>query len=148
MKGTYCLIMNISSNSKIKIGAKGEIEFNKGYYVYVGSAMNSLVPRIKRHLSKEKKLHWHVDYLLDRKENNVEEVIFNISTDRLECKIANYLSKTCQNNIKEFGCSDCGCESHLFYFKTKKEAIFNVKECYRQLNVEYKDLNYFNSMKN
>ena len=56
MKGTYCLIINLNNTSKIKIGKKlGKIEFDKGYYVYVGSAMNSLESRINRHLSDEKR---------------------------------------------------------------------------------------------
>ncbi|WP_296804597.1 DUF123 domain-containing protein, partial [uncultured Methanobrevibacter sp.] len=57
MKGCYCLIIKLSNSSKIKIGKKlGEIDFTKGHYVYVGSAMNSLESRINRHLRDEKKL--------------------------------------------------------------------------------------------
>ena len=56
MKGYYCLIINLDNDSEIEIGKRlGKINFDKGYYVYVGSAMNSLEARLKRHLSDEKK---------------------------------------------------------------------------------------------
>jgi Uri superfamily endonuclease len=43
MKGCYCLIIKLNNDRTVKIGKKlGKIEFKKGYYVYVGSAMNSL----------------------------------------------------------------------------------------------------------
>lgn len=54
MKGCYCLIIKLEKNEKIKIGKLGSINFKKGHYVYVGSAMNSLESRLKRHLSDEK----------------------------------------------------------------------------------------------
>ncbi len=38
LKGTYCILMDLISNQSISIGKLGEIEFKKGYYVYVGSA--------------------------------------------------------------------------------------------------------------
>lgn len=55
MKGTYNLIICQKENINIKVGAIGnDIKFPKGYYVYTGSAMNSLTSRIKRHLRKKK----------------------------------------------------------------------------------------------
>ena len=136
MKGTYCLIINLNNTSKIKIGKKlGKIDFDKGYYVYVGSAMNSLESRINRHLSDEKKMHWHIDYFL--KESEIEEVIFNESTKKIECKLSHYISKkaTCTQG---FGCSDCECESHLYYFKNRKEAIECVENAYDSIAMEFK----------
>ena len=65
MKGCYCLIISMKKSDKLKIGnLYQDHKFKKGYYVYIGSAMNSLVARINRHLSDNKKIHWHVDYLL------------------------------------------------------------------------------------
>ena len=133
MKGCYCLIINLNKNSKIKIGKLGKINFKKGYYVYVGSAMNSLEARLERHLSNEKKLHWHVDYLLKKAE--IREIICNVSSKKIECE----LSKTLSNNesIPGFGCSDCECESHLYYFKNKKNAIESVKNVYDSIAMPY-----------
>lgn len=87
MKGCYCLIIKLNQNSRIKIGKKlGFIQFEKGYYVYVGSAMNSLESRLKRHLSNDKKLHWHVDYLLKDDNSKILDIIYNIDK-KVECDI-------------------------------------------------------------
>ena len=90
MKGCYCLIINLENPSKIKIGKLGRVDFKKGYYVYVGSAMNYLESRLKRHLSSKKKLHWHIDYLL--KKATVNDIIFNESERKIECDLSQYIS--------------------------------------------------------
>ena len=104
--------------------------------------MNSLIPRLKRHLSKNKKLHWLIDYLLKNAE--IEEIIFTDSLKKIECQIADNINTL--ENIPNFGCSDCQCTSHLHYTKTKKEAIKNVKKAYEKLNVPVYDLNYLNNI--
>ena len=135
MKGCYCLIIQLNKTSEIKIGKKlGKIKFKKGYYVYVGSAMNSLTARIERHLSDDKKMHWHVDYLLKKAE--VSEVIYNQSKRKIECKLSQYISKNSEG-IPDFGCSDCECESHLYYFKNKKEAVECVESAYDSIEMKY-----------
>ena len=136
MKGCYCLIISMNDEKTIKIGKKlGKTTFKEGYYVYVGSAMNSLSARINRHLSNEKKLHWHVDYLL--KNAKITDVIYNESNLKIECELSQYLA-TKTIGIKDFGCSDCECESHLYYFKNRKEAIENVENAYNSIAMEYK----------
>ena len=136
MKGCYCLIICINDEKTIRIGKRlGKTTFKEGYYVYVGSAMNSLSARINRHLSNEKKLHWHIDYLL--KNADIADVIYAESTEKIECKLSQYLAaKT--NGVKDFGCSDCECESHLYYFKNRKEAIENVENAYDSIAMDYK----------
>lgn len=126
MKGSYCLIINVKKDTKIKIGKKlGVINFKKGYYVYVGSAMNSLEARVKRHLSDNKKKHWHIDYFLLNKNTEIEKVYTKESNEKLECKIANKLIEN-EDSIANFGCSDCKCRSHLIYFKNSKLANLKV----------------------
>lgn len=115
---TYCLIIKLNQNSKIKIGKLGELDFKKGYYVYVGSALNSLDGRIRRHMSKEKKLFWHIDYLLASPNSTVKEVILERSPEKWECNVAVEISKK-GLPVNKFGCSDCKCGSHLFYFESK-----------------------------
>ena len=135
MKGCYCLIIKMSKTSEIKIGKKlGKIKFKKGYYVYVGSVMNSLTSRIERHLSNDKKMHWHVDYLLKKAE--ITEVIYNKSKRKIECELSQQISKKSEG-ISDFGCSDCDCKSHLYYFKTKKEAIESVESAYNSIKMKY-----------
>ena len=135
MKGCYCLIIDLCEDSEIKIGKKlGKIKFKKGYYVYVGSAMNSLESRIKRHLSDEKRLHWHVDYLL--KKSEIVDVIYNESTRKIECDLSQYISNQTKG-IEGFGCSDCECDSHLYYFKNRKDAIECVCKAYDSIAMKY-----------
>lgn len=126
MKGCYCLVIFLSNEETIKIGKLGKIKFKKGHYVYVGSAMNSLNARINRHLSDEKKLHWHVDYLLKNAE--ITQIIYN-ENKKVECELSQFLSSKTKG-IEGFGCSDCDCNSHLYYFKNRKEAIECVLEAY------------------
>ena len=126
MKGSYCLIINVKKDTKIKIGKKlGVINFKKGYYVYVGSAMNSLEARVKRHLSDNKKKHWHIDYFLLNKNTEIEKVYTKESNEKLECKIAEKIIEN-EDSIANFGCSDCKCRSHLIYFKNSKLANLKV----------------------
>ena len=64
MKGSYILLFLLPNSKEISIGKLGRLLFKKGVYLYVGSAMNGLEQRIQRHLRTEKKIHWHIDYLL------------------------------------------------------------------------------------
>lgn len=126
MKGSYCLIINIKKDTEIKIGRKlGIINFKKGCYVYVGSAMNCLESRVKRHLSDNKKKHWHIDYLLLNKNSEIEKVYTKESGEKLECEIAKKIIEN-EESIADFGCSDCKCHSHLIYFKNSKLANLKV----------------------
>ena len=133
MKGCYCLTIHVNDSKTIRIGKLGKIEFNKGYYVYVGSAMNSLESRLNRHLSDNKKLHWHVDYLLKKAE--ITDIIYN-EKRKVECELSNYISKR-TDGIKYFGCSDCDCESHLYYFKNRNEAIECIESAYDSIAMDY-----------
>lgn len=133
MKGCYCLIILVDDSKTIKVGKLGKIEFEKGYYVYVGSAMNNLEARLNRHLRDDKKMHWHVDYLL--KDSEIMEIVYN-ENKKVECEISSYIS-TKSEGVKDFGCSDCDCESHLYYFKSKNEAIECVKEAYDSIDIKF-----------
>ncbi|MEF8879166.1 MAG: GIY-YIG nuclease family protein [Candidatus Thermoplasmatota archaeon] len=114
MEGSYVLVIKNSKSQNIQIGKLSEIFFKKGFYAYVGSALNGVEERVERHLksSDEKKLHWHIDYLLD--ETEIVEVFCKESEYKEECKIANCFKERLKP-ISGFGCSDCSCDSHLFY---------------------------------
>lgn len=113
MKGVYYLLANLAEDTAIKIGALGKINFKKGRYVYVGSAMNSLEKRINRHARQEKKKHWHIDYFLMNKNARLEKAYYKESAKRIECETARKVSGK-GRAVKGFGCSDCRCESHFF----------------------------------
>lgn len=113
MKGIYVLIIQINKSISPKVGALGEIPFEVGLYAYVGSAQNGLESRVKRHLRKEKRLFWHIDYLLGDPAVEVTEVYCLEGDKTCECKIAQLLSRH-GKPVPRFGCSDCRCTSHLF----------------------------------
>ena len=117
MKGSYCLIIKMKKNKKIKIGKLGLIDFKKGFYVYVGSGMNNLEKRIERHLKRKKRIFWHIDYLLADEDAEIVRVLKKESEKKEECEIA---SKINGKPVPGFGCSDCKCGSHLFYFPDEK----------------------------
>ncbi|MBY9012063.1 MAG: GIY-YIG nuclease family protein [Candidatus Lokiarchaeota archaeon] len=132
MKGTYIIVIHLLENSKIKIGSLGILDFIKGYYLYIGSAMGNkgsttLENRIKRHLSvsNNKNLFWHVDYLLASKFCLITEIYLISTIIRLECIISKEVYKASDNYIKNFGSSDCQCTSHLYYFKEFR----GIKDC-------------------
>ncbi len=113
--GTYILIIYNEKKQKIEIGNIGLITFDKGYYCYVGSALQNLSKRIERHKRKNKRFHWHIDYFLDK--TKIYKALEIRGVDKLECEIALSLQKISDGSINNFGSSDCNCFSHLFYFK-------------------------------
>ena len=113
MKGAYVLVIYLNKDRRIKIGKK-IIPFQKGYYCYVGSALNNLEKRIARHESKKKKKYWHIDYFLEY--GKIMNVIKIKSDEKIECNVSKKVSKKADDLIKGFGCSDCKCVSHLHYF--------------------------------
>jgi Uri superfamily endonuclease len=123
MKGTYILVIKILTRSSVNIGALGELFFDKGYYLYVGSAMGegstSLINRLKRHLlpSTHKKIHWHIDYLLKDPNSSIITIYLIPSQVSLECIIAQEFQKKSDDIILNFGASDCDCQTHLFHFR-------------------------------
>jgi len=113
MKGAYCLLIDVKKDIKLKIGKLGRLNFKKGNYVYVGSALNNLDKRIERHLRNEKKKFWHIDYLLLNKNSKIKEIFYKKNNKKKECEIARKILRF-GIPIKKFGSSDCNCESHLF----------------------------------
>ncbi len=105
----YFVIFKLDGNKKIRVGKLGEIEFREGYYVYVGSAKKGFSKRVKRHFSKDKKLHWHVDYL------SIETMALEAFRCRADEHTLAELAGRFMEGIKGFGSSDCKCYSHLFY---------------------------------
>jgi sugar fermentation stimulation protein A len=112
-RGSYLLLLRIDSERRIGVGKLGDFIFPRGHYVYVGSAMRNLSARMARHSRLRKKLHWHIDYLRHEADGFVGLPVR--SSQRLECEIAEALSKTFSAGPARFGSSDCKCRTHLFY---------------------------------
>lgn len=112
-RGAYLLLMKLTENRSIRVRKLGELRFESGWYVYVGSAMENLTARIARHLRHRKRLHWHVDYL---REAAVQCRALPIrSSSRQECVLAKAMGSILTPGPAGFGSSDCDCPTHLFY---------------------------------
>ena len=125
-RGCYQLLLYLNRNSRIKIGKKVECDFPEGYYIYTGSALNCLEGRINRHLRKEKKNFWHIDYLLPHcKILKVIQYNQNHKNEATECELNKKLlrKKNSVVVVKGFGSNDCLCPSHLVYFKRLKSIV-------------------------
>ncbi len=138
MKGIYFLIMKLDETMSKKVGALGDIEFKDGRYIYVGSAQNSLEGRVSRHLTSEKNKHWHIDYLLEDLE--IEEVLAFEVESKMECDSASILEKKF-HKVKNFGSSDCDCNSHLFFTqKTLEELIDEINTIIGEKGIKSRNL--------
>ncbi|MCJ7762059.1 GIY-YIG nuclease family protein [Candidatus Bathyarchaeota archaeon] len=113
MKGIYVLIIQVSSGVAAQVGALGKLTFKKGLYAYVGSAQNNLEKRVRRHLTKEKRKFWHIDYLLCTDVAKVIAVFHKQADKAEECAVAKAIGERGEA-VAGFGSSDCTCKSHLF----------------------------------
>lgn len=124
MKGTYLLLLECLNDCEIEVGKLGKIIFKKGYYIYIGSAMNNLEKRILRHLKKDKKIKWHIDYLTTNDSFIIRKIFIKKSNKKEEEKISKIFEKYF-NFIKNFGNSDCKDNSHLFLINNFK-VLYNI----------------------
>ena len=118
--GTYALVLYSDTSVSAQIGRRGLLNVQPGYYIYVGSAFGpgGVIARVSRHCREAKSKHWHIDYL--REYAIIKSVWYCNSSIRLEHCWAEALLKLKQvEPVRGFGCSDCKCESHLFYTAMK-----------------------------
>jgi Uri superfamily endonuclease len=114
--GAYQIFFRLNKEATVRIGNLGEFTFQSGDYVYTGSAMKNLRQRVARHLKHDKKLHWHIDYLLAEPEVEIQSVRFIYSNKKEECEINRGMLSLPGTSIpvNGFGSSDCrNCPSHL-----------------------------------
>lgn len=114
-RGAYLFIVKLENNAEIEVGSLGRISFEKGFYIYAGSAGKNLSARIARHRRLRKNMHWHIDYL--RQAADFHAALPLRSADDLECELAAALKELAEGEVPSFGSTDCHCSSHLFHFK-------------------------------
>lgn len=134
MNGVYILLIRLNDSQQISVGQLGAQHFSKGFYVYVGSALNGLEARVKRHMSRNKKHHWHIDYLLDKA--CLYDVVSIPTEKKLECTLAMALNKNLLC-IRRFGSSDCKCPGHLFFAINKDDLDNQIMTVLADLNLTY-----------
>ena len=115
--GVYLFAVHLAKKRTLTVASLGSVRFEKGWYVYVGSAKRGLSRRLARHMnnSRRKVLRWHIDFL----RNGARAVrAFPIPTRLdLECRLAWDVGAIAAEMVPHFGCSDCSCPSHLFRFE-------------------------------
>jgi Uri superfamily endonuclease len=115
--GAYVLFIEVAVPLEITVGRLGPYALSPGIYAYVGSAYGpgGLRARLARHLRTEKKLRWHIDYLLAAA--RVVRVYARPDATRQECAWVRSLLflPGVTAPIPHFGSNDCrgGCPAHL-----------------------------------
>ncbi|MGD9347686.1 MAG: GIY-YIG nuclease family protein [Candidatus Aminicenantes bacterium] len=125
--GIYVLVVSVAHPLWIKPGKLPEREFQKGIYFYIGRAKQHLRGRLARHFRAEKKLFWHVDYLLQKA--SIAEIWCRLGFFD-ECRIASAIIEVCGTTcapIPGFGTSDCRCPSHLIYYSGDSKFLLPLR---------------------
>ncbi len=137
--GTYALVLRCPSDHRTAVGRLGTITFEKGYYVYVGSAFGpgGVLARVERHCRPDKRVRWHIDYV--RTSMKVAEVWYTHYPDHQEHQWAGTLSTggEAAASIRGFGSSDCDCKSHLFHFRHRPDLSVFRRELKRTVKKAY-----------
>ncbi len=117
--GVYCLVLWLPRACHITLSRLGACCFERGWYVYTGSAKRNLLHRLLRHLRRRKKLHWHIDHL--RTVASVRQIWVWPWTAGRECRtntmVRHMWDAACP--VKGFGASDCRCFAHLVSFPSE-----------------------------
>lgn len=132
-RGVYVLLIDLKKKIDIKVGRLGMTPFTPGKYLYVGRAKQHLKGRLKRHLRKDKKSFWHIDYLL---QNSYIEEIWLKRNFFDECRTAASILSLCKDGsfpILGFGSSDCRCPSHLIHLAKQEWELTQLRK-----NIEFK----------
>lgn len=114
-RGSYQLILHLPKATVLQVGKLGTFLFPAGRYIYTGSALNGLEGRLARHRRQQKKLHWHIDYLV--RYARITSVRIFVTPRKVECALNRKVLKQpgALVIVKGFGSSDCRCASHLVF---------------------------------
>ena len=122
-KGAYVLIIAIESAFDLTIKTLPSSKISAGFYIYCGNAHGpgGIKARLKRHFSKDKRPHWHVDHLSLRAYHLWAFAI----EGQDECQLVDTLQKTHGYTLPVigFGASDCKiCKSHLLLWTPEEDG--------------------------
>jgi len=142
MRGAYLLIIDLYKNHSIRFKSLGDLKFERGTWIYVGSAMGTgstnLENRIRRHFRSEKTIHWHIDHLLNS-DSTIRSSIWAERSYPIECKIAKSIENLegIQKGPRGFGASDCKnkCWTHLYHSLIEKGLEGKLKAVFQNLKL-------------
>lgn len=130
---SYQIYFELPVAADIHIGRLGRHFFPRGSYVYTGSARKNMRARILRHIARQKKKYWHVDYLLSRPGITFIRILLS---EVEECELNRRTPG--RVTVAGFGSSDCtsGCISHLkfitgFTEKSNRHSQTNARSVRR-----------------
>jgi Uri superfamily endonuclease len=116
--GTYILWLQLDKTKRVRVGRLGVFTFEPGHYAYVGSAFGpgGIGARLGRHLRRNKKKRWHIDYLSGASRPGGAWICYG--DPPLEHRWARALSalRGAWLPAAGFGASDCQCPAHLIGF--------------------------------
>ena len=128
----YVAAARLPRREVITVGALGAIDFERGWYAYVGSARRGREARVARHCRADKPLRWHADYLFSRHAASLAWTFDLTPTERdrpaapaqpAECSLAAALlgcESRARRGPSRFGASDCACAGHLLWFPSSQ----------------------------
>jgi len=139
MTKTYLTILFIPRRLSLKVGSLGELNLEKGYYLYIGSGGRNIYKRISRHFRLAKKRKWHIDYI-----TNIYPAIDAFIVSGVdEYALSQYFYKKGLKFIPKFGATDKKSVSHLYYLNNKSQVediIMELKKSYNIMEVNYSQL--------
>ncbi len=117
MTGTYALRFCLGQALPLRVGRLGTFVLPAADLVYVGSALGpgGVEARLARHIRRNKRPHWHIDYLTLQ----VPPVLWRLEfgLERRECRWVRELLALpgAWAPVPGFGNGDCreGCPAHL-----------------------------------
>ncbi len=128
-KGSYTFILELPEDIVLEVGALGEIGFENGFYAYNGSANGpGGFKRLERHVSGPENIHWHIDRLTSHSTTRPVMAAESVDAD-IECALSRELEF---DAVPGFGCSDCGCDSHLFHLQNLERVEKAVRKAHRE----------------
>ncbi len=140
--GTYSLVVEATAPVEFEAGALGDVSLSPGLYAYTGSARGGGgFGRVDRHLRVLRGEHdvrkWHVDHLDVQPQVRPYAVVKSRAG---ECEVAAGLAERFEG-VEGFGCSDCGCSSHLH----RVDSVAEVSGVHRRDSAEMSVKSYTSS---
>jgi Uri superfamily endonuclease len=137
MPNTYALLIQVTKPFTTKVGALGEIQFEQGRYIYIGSARSDNFKRLERHartaIGENNTLHWHIDYLLTHENTRISGAYTTTTAE--ECEISQAIKL---DGKSTFGSSDCiKCETHLRFSKGLINAVEETQKAFKKKSETY-----------
>ena len=136
------LLIRIDSSIQVRIrGASYNLQ--PGYYLYIGSGggPGGVHARLRRHLMKEKSIHWHIDQITTNTDAHIIKVWIcnSLWGPYMESRVALCLEKHLDRGPPGFGSSDDRhAKTHLFAIGIDLSSLEPIlRECCQDLLEEY-----------